>query len=65
MGIDVGDRLKENSIKRKFLVSELPDPSLYPMSYEDFEVEHNYLVGTLEGERTRLRKRGQKGEWMQ
>ena len=61
MGYDVGDRLKENSHKRKYLVSSLPDLDVFP-THEDFEVEHDYLVGSIEGERTRLRKRGQRGE---
>lgn len=60
MGIEVGDRLQEDSLKRKFVISTLPDKNAFPSSYEDFEVEHVYLAGT-ENERTRLRKRGQKG----
>ena len=61
MGIEVGDRLQEDSLKRKFVISTLPDKNAFPSSYEDFEVEHVYLAGT-ENERTRLRKRGQKGK---
>ena len=62
MGLNVGDRLLQNSQKRKFLVTDLPDTSAFP-SYEDFEVEHIYLAGP-DNERSRLRKRGQRGMCM-
>ena len=60
MGLDIGDRLAKNSIKRKFLVAQL-DENLFP-PFEDFEVKHDYLTTSSDGTRARLRKRGQNGK---
>ncbi|XP_022101147.1 TRPL translocation defect protein 14-like [Acanthaster planci] len=60
MGLDIGDRLAKNSIKRKFLVAEHLDEKMFP-PFEDFEVKHDYLTTSSDGTRARLRKRGQNG----
>ena len=60
LGIDIGDRLAKNSVKRKFLIYEVPDENVFP-PFEDFEVKHDYLVSSSGGTKARLRKRGQKG----
>ncbi|XP_072024351.1 TRPL translocation defect protein 14-like [Amphiura filiformis] len=59
MGLTQGDKIRDNSQKRKFLISSLPDKNAFP-SFEDFEVEHIFLAGP-DNERSRLRKRGQRG----
>jgi len=55
-GFDVGTR------KRKFLVKSLPDDSMFP-DYQELNVVHNYLVSNTTGSQTRIRKRGQSGNW--
>ena len=62
VGIDPGDRLSNNTKKRKWLVQlPLPPDSVFP-PFQAFEVVHHYLqMGTKEVQ-ARLRKRGQKGK---
>ncbi|XP_076039530.1 TRPL translocation defect 14 isoform X2 [Oratosquilla oratoria] len=61
MGIDTGDRLKNNARKVKFLVrGTLPNDSVFP-TFMDFDVEHIYLRTNSRKMQARLRKRGQHG----
>lgn len=63
MGIDVGDRLKVNARKVKFVVNTpMPKDSLFP-SFRDFEVVHHYLQTASRTMQSRLRKRGRMGKW--
>ncbi|KAK3084393.1 hypothetical protein FSP39_012821 [Pinctada imbricata] len=62
LGIDAGDRLSENSVKRKFLVRAMGDMSKFPQN-QDFAVQHDYLVTPSRKMQARIRKRGQKGIW--
>lgn len=63
MGIDIGDRLKVNARKVKFVVNTpLPKDSLFP-SFRDFEVVHHYLQTASRTMQSRLRKRGRLGKW--
>ncbi|KAK7485427.1 hypothetical protein BaRGS_00023375 [Batillaria attramentaria] len=62
VGIDPGDRLAPNSIKRKFLVSSIADAEAFP-HYQEFSVTHDYLVTPSRKMQARLRKRGQEGNW--
>lgn len=63
MGIDVGDRLKVNARKVKFVVNTpLPKDSIFP-SFRDFEVVHHYLQTASRTMQSRLRKRGRMGKW--
>lgn len=63
MGIDVGDRLKVNARKVKFVVNTpLPKDSMFP-SFRDFEVVHHYLQTASRTMQSRLRKRGRMGKW--
>jgi len=63
IGIDVGDRLSLSSRKSKFLIKSLPPQDIFP-SYQDFQVIHNYLVSANPKIQSRLRKRGQKDNWV-
>jgi len=62
-GIDLGDMVKNNSKKVKFVVhSPIPDIDFFP-KFRDFDVIHHYLnTGSLQTQ-SRLRKRGRKGKW--
>ncbi|XP_076452635.1 TRPL translocation defect protein 14-like [Babylonia areolata] len=62
IGIDLGDRLAPNSIKRKYLVTHIPDVSEFP-HHQEFSVVHDYLVTPSRKMQARLRKRGQEGNW--
>jgi predicted ATPase len=63
MGIDIGDRLKVNSRKVKFVINgPVPDESVFP-NFRDFEVHHHYLQTATRMMQSRLRKRGRKGKW--
>ncbi|RUS69761.1 hypothetical protein EGW08_022475, partial [Elysia chlorotica] len=62
VGIDLGDRLAPNSVKRKFLVSGMADDEQFP-HYQEFHVVHDYLVTPSRKMQARLRKRGQRGTW--
>lgn len=62
MGLNMGDRLSPESIKRKFLVSTLPDDKVFPV-FEDFDVIHDYLSTSNPKMQARLRKRGQNGQY--
>ncbi|RUS81811.1 hypothetical protein EGW08_010448 [Elysia chlorotica] len=59
VGIDLGDRLAPNSVKRKFLVSGMADDEQFP-HYQEFHVVHDYLVTPSRKMQARLRKRGQR-----
>ncbi|XP_022238480.1 TRPL translocation defect protein 14-like [Limulus polyphemus] len=61
MGINTGDRLAQDSRKRKFLVGHLPSDSVFPL-YQDFDVIHDYLLTANPKTQARLRKRGQNGK---
>lgn len=63
MGIDVGDRLALESRKMKFLVKCLPAHEDWP-PFQDYQVVHNYLVSSNPKVQCRLRKRGQKDNWV-
>lgn len=60
VGIEIDERLKAQSKKRKFLVVKAPDVEVFP-KFQDFEVEHHYLLPGSEDTQCRIRKRGQKG----
>lgn len=63
LGIYVGDRLKVNSRKLKFLIKgPLPPDSLF-VPFQDFDVVHDYLLSSVPEMQVRLRKRGQNGNW--
>ncbi len=63
IGLQAGDRLKSASRKIKFLVrTPLPPESAFP-SYQDFDVVHDYLITANPKIQSRLRKRGQSGNW--
>lgn len=62
MGLNTGDRLSPESIKRKFLISCLPDIKLFP-TFQDFDVVHDYLATSNPKKQARLRKRGQNGRY--
>jgi len=63
MGIDIGDRLKVNARKVKFVINgPVPDASVFP-NFRDFEVHHHYLQTATRMMQSRLRKRGRKGKW--
>ncbi|XP_005110172.1 TRPL translocation defect protein 14 [Aplysia californica] len=62
VGIETGDRLAPNSIKRKFLVTCVASDESFP-HYQEFHVVHDYLVTPSRKMQARLRKRGQKGNW--
>lgn len=62
LGLNIGDRLSPESIKRKFLVSSLPDKKAFPV-FEDFDVIHDYLSSSDPKSQARLRKRGQNGHY--
>lgn len=48
--------------KRKYLIKELPDDSLFP-SYQELNVVHNYLISNVPNVQARIRKSGQAGNW--
>ena len=60
-GVEIEERLKAQSKKRKFLVVKVPSVEQFP-TCQDFDVEHHYLVSSSEDTQVRIRKRGQKGE---
>lgn len=62
LGLDTGDRFATNSIKRKWLVTYMPDDNLFP-TFQDFDVVHNYLRPSTNNTQVRLRKRGQRGHF--
>lgn len=62
MGVYTGDRLSPESIKRKFLISSLPDIKLFP-TFQDFDVVHDYLATSNPKKQARLRRRGQNGRY--
>lgn len=58
LGVDVDDRLKAQSKKRKFLVKNI---EMFPPRYQDFDVQHDYIISSDSQIQSRIRKRGQKG----
>ncbi|KAJ6217135.1 hypothetical protein RDWZM_008292 [Blomia tropicalis] len=63
IGIEANDRLNSSSKKLKFLVKgPLPLDTVFP-SFQDFDVVHDYLVSSNFKVQSRLRKRGQNGNW--
>ena len=60
VGVEIDERLQAQSKKRKFLVVNVPSIERFP-SYQDFEVEHHYLLSHTKHAQCRIRKRGQKG----
>jgi len=62
MGLNTGDRLSPESVKRKFLVSVLPDDKAFP-AFQDFDVVHDYLSTSNPKSQARLRRRGQNGHY--
>lgn len=62
IGIDAGDRLANTSRKIKFLVGSLPIDIQFP-PFQDFDVVHDYLTSSNPKIQSRLRKRGQNGNW--
>ncbi|KAK7580122.1 hypothetical protein V9T40_000751 [Parthenolecanium corni] len=63
VGVDPGDRLSNNTKKRKWLIKlPLPNDSVFP-PFQDFEVVHHYLQIHSKEFQTRVRKRGQKGQY--
>ncbi|XP_003386950.1 PREDICTED: TRPL translocation defect protein 14-like [Amphimedon queenslandica] len=61
LGVDVDDRLKALSKKRKFHVKNLPPTEVFSCHYQDFDVQHDYLSNNSRDSQLRVRKRGQKG----
>jgi predicted ATPase len=61
IGLDVADQLQANARKVKFIVSEMPPDSAFPVKFTDFEVVHHYLRSTKKGVQSRLRKRVKSG----
>lgn len=62
LGIDVQDRLSSNSKKRKFLIKFVGDLKKFPQ-FQDFTVQHDYLVTPSRKMQARIRKRGQNNSW--
>ena len=77
LGVDVDDRLKALSKKRKFHVKSLPPNEVisvvivlvfiflhqaFSCHYQDFDVQHDYLSNNSGDSQLRVRKRGQNGE---
>lgn len=63
IGIEAGDRLKSASKKIKFLVKgPMPLEAAFP-PFQDFDVVHDYLITANPKVQSRLRKRGQNGNW--
>lgn len=63
IGIEASDRLQDESHKIKFLVNKCPtDLSVFP-PYQDFDVVHDYLITSNPKIQSRIRKRGQNGNW--
>lgn len=63
VGVDPGDRLSNNTKKRKWLIKmPFPPDSAFP-SFQDFEVVHHYLQMKSKEFQARVRKRGQKGQY--
>lgn len=60
LGVGIKDRLAPDARKRKFLVSAMPE--VWPVPYQDFEVEHVYLLSN-DSTQARVRRRGQGGCW--
>ncbi|CAG7723424.1 unnamed protein product [Allacma fusca] len=64
LGVNVQDRLQQNSKKQKFLVrGPLPPNHAFPSGFQDFSIFHDYLKVSGPRMQARLRKRGQKGRW--
>ena len=65
IGIEASDRLQDESHKIKFLVNgPPPSPSSISMPpYQDFDVVHDYLITSNPKIQSRIRKRGQNGNW--
>ena len=63
LNIDVGDRLTTGSRKIKFVINgPLPEDSMFPEGFRDFDVCHHYLQTSSHQIQSRLRKRGSKGK---
>lgn len=63
IGIEAEDRLQDESRKVKFLVQgPLPSALSFP-PYQDFDVVHDYLITSNLKIQSRIRKRGQNGNW--
>ncbi|XP_076472977.1 TRPL translocation defect protein 14-like [Babylonia areolata] len=62
IGMELGDRLSPNSVKRKYLVTYIPSDSEFP-HFQEFTVVHDYLVTPSRKMQARLRRRGQQGNW--
>lgn len=62
LGLNTGECLLPESIKRKFLVSSLPDDKVFPV-FQDFDVVHDYLASSDPKSQARLRRRGQNGHY--
>ena len=60
VGVEIDERLKAQSKKRKFLVVKVPPVEVFP-TCQDFEVEHHYLLTNSQQVQCRIRKRGQNG----
>lgn len=62
IGVDYGDRLEQNAVKRKYLVTHI-DWSEFPKEFQQFDVVHDYLLSDDPNVQTRIRKRGQNDRW--
>lgn len=60
VGIDTRDRLDKGSKKRKFLIAKPLDFTKFP-PFQDFDVQHDYLISSDGDPQVRIRKRGQNG----
>lgn len=50
-------------VKRKFILTRIPNLENWNIKYTDFDVEHHYLVSPAEGTVIRIRKRGIDGQF--
>ncbi|KAF7495526.2 hypothetical protein SSS_06237 [Sarcoptes scabiei] len=63
IGIEADDRLQDESHKIKYLIEgPPPESSLFP-PHQDFDVVHDYLISPNPKIQSRVRKRGQNGNW--
>ena len=63
IGVDVGDRLKVNARKVKFVINGPAPPDKDFPHFRDFEVHHHYLQTATRMMQSRLRKRGRLGKF--
>eukprot|EP01135_Chromosphaera_perkinsii_P001436 Nk52_evm4s169 gene=Nk52_evmTU4s169 len=59
LGLETKDSLGKNRVKRKFLITSVPNE--FPVQVEQFDVRHDYLPIGTDGSQTRIRRRGQCG----